>query len=159
MGVRGPAPKPRLEVVRDGGEVRSQHRSQLVVPPGAPLEPDWADEFGAGVALAELASAEWGRIVPALDAARALSGLDRSVLADHCVTWAQTVELVRLVAAHGYVAHTERGPVRNPELLALQSQRQRLATTSKALGLSPADRARISSGSVDVPLSPEGYTL
>lgn len=146
MGARGPAPKPRLAVVREGGKVRERHRSQPVVPHGAPVEPDWAGVYGLTPEAAELAHGEWVQIIPALDAARMLTGLDRSVIEDHCIARMQFVELVQRIASDGYQVMGDKGMVRNPDTLILGQVRARLSNTAKALGLSPADRARITSG-------------
>lgn len=161
MGARGPAPKPRLAVVREGGKVRSQHRSQPVVPPGAPSEPDWSAEFGVDDQMAGWASTEWARVVPAWDALRMLTSLDRAVLADHCVAWAQLRLLLTILADEGQFIERRDGKVTHPAMQQLSQVRARLAATAKALGLSPADRARLSTGGSgdDGGTSSEGFTV
>ena len=63
-----------------------------VLKPSTPREPDWREWVGAteaGKKLATRARDEWRRVVPELETAGTLSVVDRSMIADYCVTIAQ----------------------------------------------------------------------
>lgn len=152
MGARGPAPAPKLQVVREGRQVRPErHDDQLVLPATAPAEPRWAQVFpsvrgraAAAKRLRATASAEWRRIVPPLAAHRVLTEVDRTLLVDHCTACAELAECVRTVALEGHVILGANGWVRHPASMTAAQLRSSLSKTMVQLGLTPAARARMS---------------
>ncbi|MGB0963244.1 MAG: phage terminase small subunit P27 family [Mycobacterium sp.] len=63
-----------------------------LLEPSTPREPDWREWFGATKAaegLRKRAREEWRRVVPELEASGTLSVVDRSLIADYCVSMAQ----------------------------------------------------------------------
>lgn len=106
-------------------------------PPGVPAMPKW---------LKGEAAQEWRRVVPVLDAMGVLSTLDRAVLSDYCVTWAQIVRIERSLEADAAVVPGRAdigGTVRHPLWSVLNQLRQRLHKSCDLLGLAPAPRGRI----------------
>jgi P27 family predicted phage terminase small subunit len=171
VGARGPAGKPKLEVVRDGNpgkrsKAELEARGDALLPPEAPPEPDWSKWFTGGestivvldddgveqvgaVLDSELgrsvASTEWKTIVPALDTIGRLATIDLGVLAEHCICTARIAQLERVISREGVSVRTERGFAKNPAVTAVNQYRTQLRYSLVQLMLTPAARARLGS--------------
>lgn len=153
MGKRGPAPAPKLQVVREGRKLRPErHEDQVVLPPIAPTEPAWTTVFPAvrgqlerPKRLRKWAAEEWARIVPPLNSRAILATVDHSVLLDHCTAWAELQECVRTISREGHIIDGAVGPTRHPATMTAAQLRTQLAKTTVQLGLTPAARARMTS--------------
>jgi P27 family predicted phage terminase small subunit len=154
MGARGPASKPTLQVVREGNpghKAMDELDRQVVLPPGAPDEPDWRTWFPAMSGrnskdhqlARDLCRAQWRKLVPPLDAAGVLAEVDGQVLVDHCICWARIVLGERVISAEGFSSEGERGTVKNPAVTAVNQYRTQLRYTLVQLGLTPAARSRL----------------
>lgn len=97
----------------------------------------------------DVARAEWRRIVPPLDRVGVLATVDRALLVDHCITWAQVDMCVRDIAEHGIWTHGERGAVKNPAATALNQMRSQLRWTCSELGLTPPSRDQLEGAAGD----------
>jgi P27 family predicted phage terminase small subunit len=112
-------------------------------PPGVPEMPNW---------LCGEAAAEWGRIIPILDAMGVLSLLDRAVIADYCTVWSQLVRVERELSGADVLTETRsdsEGMVKNPLWSVANQLRQRFDRKCEMLGLAPGPRGRL-----DVPEKP-----
>lgn len=155
MGRRGPAAASRLEVVREGRRLRPEiHDDHLLLPPAAPAEPNWSMVLPSATGqtarpkrLRVWAHEEWERIVPPLNARGILAEVDHAVIVDHCVAWAELRECIRTLSLEGHVIQGKDSMVRHPASMTAAQLRTALAKTGVQLGLSPADRARLTSPS------------
>lgn len=179
MGARGPAPRPKLQILKEGnptGMTLDHIDRQVELDPAAPDEPDWArwfpdlphlDDEGVTAAALELhddrqaeaelcrqaAAGEWERIVPELDGRGYIARVDLTVLADHCVTVARIEAAERDITLRGTWVMSERGAVRNPSISAANQYRAHLRHTMTHLYLTPVARARALAG---VPTGDDG---
>ena len=163
MGARGPARRPKLQVVREGNP---DHRGNadleggMRLRPEAPRRPDWRQWFPVvrGENADELkrcrndATDEWERIVPPLDAQGLRSAVDRTLLVVHCVTVARLNQLERRISLEGPRQESERGWTRNGNVTTVMQYRSNLKWTVAQLGLSPVARDSITP-------SPEGSPM
>lgn len=145
MGARGPKPKPvTLKVLAGNPGKRPSGPPPPRFTQGCPGKPTW---------MSKEAGAEWGRIVPELEAAGLLSIADRAALAAYCQAWAELVETTKVVELEGRV-HKEpvqnaRGEVIGYKLKAhpaVRLQRDAFNRVRQFLvefGLSPAARGRV----------------
>lgn len=171
MGARGPAPRPKLQILREGnptGLAKAKIERQVELDPAAPVEPDWAAWFpdlepvgdDADPTLAALvedrqaeaelhrlhATEEWDRVVPPLDAKGYLAAVDATALADYCVTVARVLGFERDITLRGTWVMSERGAVRNPSISAANQYRAHLRHLMTNLYLTPVARARALAG-------------
>lgn len=149
MGLRGPAPAPKLKVVREGAKVRGIHENQVVAPPKAPSEPLWSEYFGRKRKLAERASSQWRLVVPALDAMGVLAEVDLSVLELMCVSYARWQEVEANISKLGTSIEGRTGPVRNPDVVVSTGLMNTIRACQVQLGLTPAARSRMQAPKVD----------
>jgi P27 family predicted phage terminase small subunit len=144
MGARGPAPKPRLQVIREGNPGKQKLRDGVKLPPAQSMaEPDWSSLLpGEDVAQAR-ASEEWRRVVPVLIRSSGLADIDRAVVLDYCVTVVRLEQCERRISAEGLIVEGQRGPCRNPLTTVAAQYRTQLKTYVGELGLSPSARGRL----------------
>lgn len=151
MGSRGPAPKPTLQIIREGNpgqHPKSRLERGLRLPPAAPPEPDWTVRFGPVRGKPELtedakrarerARREWRLIVPVLDAMGLLANVDATVLEDWCTLAARLDQCEREITRRGLIL--EDTGRRNPATMAAQAIRQRMGRLEGQLGLTPLAR-------------------
>lgn len=159
MGARGPAPRPKLQILKEGNPTRLTREKidrQVELPPTAPEEPDWADWFppvpdeAERSADAELgrrrAGQEWAAIVPLLAGRGYLAEVDATVLAEHCVVVARVLLGERDITRNGIWVPGERGAQKNPSVTAVNQYRTQLRHTMAQLYLTPVARARALAG-------------
>ena len=94
------------------------------------------------------AKREWVRVCGELDALGLLQSVDRAVLAAHCQAWARWVECEQYLTKHGLVQWVEskaNGSYRQqqPEVVIGQKYYQLMLSAASKLGISPADRSRV----------------
>lgn len=169
-GSRGPAPKPVLRVLKTGNpgkKAKDELERQVVLPPGAPAEPDWSLWFpGADVkvtgtgdeakaqraAVAELRQcvdvcrSTWASTVSVLDSQGFLATVDGAALTDLCVSQARLMLLERDISAVGVAVEGERGAQKNPSVTAVNQYRTHLRWLWTQFYLTPAARARGNGG-------------
>lgn len=151
MARPGPAPKPRLQVVREGNPGRRPVKEGLKLPPKAPAEPDWREWFTvtSGPRSDEnqvcrgIARATWRHVVPVLDAQGLLATIDATVLADLCVCVARIRLCERDISRRGLWVMGERGAVKNPSVTAANQYRTQLKFYVAELGLAPSSRGSL----------------
>jgi P27 family predicted phage terminase small subunit len=152
MGARGPAPRPKLQVVKEGNpnrKPRAKLDTQVVLPPGAPAEPDWSHWFPSTpeteseskLAIAE-AKKTWATVVPLLDAQGFSALLDADPLTDLCVCQARLLLAERDISFNGVAVAGERGVQKNPSVTAANQIRTHLHALWKQFYMTPASRAR-----------------
>lgn len=145
----GPAPKPRLRVVKEGNPSKRPLRPEAKLPPKRPAEPRWDELFplaGDAKHKAETkrcrvrARAVWRLTVEILDRHGLIAEIDGIALQDVAVVNAQLEMTNRAIAREGLTIVTEHGRVRNPATTAAAQLRSALAKYVANLGLSPAAR-------------------
>jgi len=159
MGARGPAPRPKLQILKEGNPTRMTRDHidrQVELPPSAPDEPDWADWFppvpdeAERSADAEAARAraarEWAAIVPLLAGRGYLAEVDGLVLSELCITAARILLLERDITRNGASVDGERGKQKNPAVTAVNQYRTHLRHLMTQLYLTPVARARALAG-------------
>lgn len=133
----GPPRKPKAMAELDGNPGKRPYNDIPEPRKGAPKPPHW---------LKDEALAEWGRIVPELEAIGMLSVVDRAALTAYVSAWATFVEATKDIEQRGVVVPSARdddGMVKNPSV---QMQRDALAqikTWCIEFGLTPAARGKI----------------
>lgn len=149
---RGPKPKPRLTVVREGNpghSTKAELEAGIELPPSTPFEPDWLEVMAGDDAEDELgrryAKAEWDRVVPVLDAVGVLASIDQALVVDHCLTVGRVVMCERDISRKGISVKGERGFQKNPSVTAAAQYRAHLRYTQSVLGLTPSSRASLRS--------------
>lgn len=153
MGKRGPAARPRLQVVREGNpgkKSKAELAAQVVLPPEAPAEPDWSRWFPTGGNDDRLCKAAakrtWDNVVKMLDAQGFLAQVDLEALTDLCVCEARLLQLERDISRNGVSTEGERGAQKNPSVTAANQYRTHLRHLRVQFYMSPAARARATSG-------------
>jgi P27 family predicted phage terminase small subunit len=147
MAVRGPKPKPALQVVREGNPGRRAVKDSVVLSPSDLLEPDWEDWFpGGGSESARAcltAKRLWTKLAPTLSRSVGLVGEQQETLVEYCITYARIEQGERDISLTGMVVTTERGQVKNAWTAPLNQYRSHLRSLIGELGLSPASATRI----------------
>lgn len=147
MGARGPAPKPPLQVVREGNPGKQKIREGVKLPPAQSMaEPDWTNLLPGETASQERASVEWRRVVPTLIRSAGLADVDRAVVVDYCVTVVRLEQCEKRISTEGLIVEGQRGPCRNPLTTVATQYRSQLKTYIGELGLSPSARGRLDTG-------------
>jgi P27 family predicted phage terminase small subunit len=94
--------------------------------------------------LSPEAKREWSRIVDGLPP-DLLTKVDRAMLAAFCQAWADWCEAVEDLRVNGWYYTTEKGyEGQRPAAAKMVKAREALVTLSGKIGLSPADRTRLS---------------
>lgn len=150
MGARGPAPRPVLQVIREGNPGRkalAELEPGIQPPPEAPGEPDWDEWFAGDKRGRFVAARAWSRMVPALDAQGVLTGMDADVLTDYCICLARLDECEQLVSRLGVTVINDRDAVvKNPAATIANQYRSRLKHLEGQLGMTPVARDRLKPG-------------
>ncbi|WP_395706993.1 phage terminase small subunit P27 family [Casimicrobium huifangae] len=138
MGLRGPAPKPTaLKVLEGNPGHRPLNKAEPKPDRTMPQCPAW---------LRPEAKAEWRRVAGKLHKAGILTSVDRAVLALYCQAWARWREAEEMIEASSQVIKSTKGGVyMNPWLSAAQAASKDVSACAAKLGMSPADRTRLSS--------------
>lgn len=87
-----------------------------------------------------VASEEWARVVPVLDARGRLAAVDRTLLVDYCTVVARIDQGERALSIEGLWVAGERGAQKNPWTTSLSQYRTQLKGYLAELGLSPGSR-------------------
>jgi P27 family predicted phage terminase small subunit len=93
--------------------------------------------------LGNKAKAEWQRVVPALEAAGVINGLDLQALQDYCLCVQRLAECEADVSKRGVLIDGDRGPVKNPALQLAREYRANVRQWCEAFGLTPSSRGRM----------------
>ncbi len=106
---------------------------------GVPTRPAW---------LLPEAKREWNRLVAELEPIGLLTKVDRATLAAFCQCWARYVEAEADITAGGIDYVTDKGfHGTRPSVGMTVKMLEKMATYGAKLGLSPADRTRLTVGS------------
>lgn len=104
-----------------------------------------ADAFGLEPPdfLDDVAKTEWRRVLPILEKADLVNGLDRAMLTKYAAAWSIYCRAVE--ATNGaLIVKTAQGQVyRNPAIVILKAAAADMFMASARLGLSPVDRQRL----------------
>lgn len=85
----------------------------------------------------------WDDVVAELSRLGLLKPIDEGALAAYCVTWQRFVDASEIVARTGLVLDTEKGPVKNPAVLIVESASKELRAWSAEFGLTPSSESRL----------------
>ncbi|MET0416411.1 MAG: phage terminase small subunit P27 family [Actinoplanes sp.] len=152
MGVPGPAPKPYLQVVREGNPAKRAVEPGVVLPAADLAEPDWLETFpavrektiqAANKRAREVARREWRRVVPVLKASAGLAEVDAQLVHDYCVCVARVDQCERELSTNGLLMPGERGWQKNGATTIVGQYRTQLRAYIGELGLSPSSRTRL----------------
>lgn len=152
MGTPGPAPKPYLQVVREGNPGKRPVEPGVVLPPSELEEPDWLQTFPAVRAkdvqaanrrAREVARREWRRVVPVLRHSAGLAAVDAQLVHDYCVCVARIDQCERELSTTGLLILGERGWQKNGATTIVGQYRTQLRAYIGELGLSPSARTRL----------------
>ena len=160
MGTPGPAPKPYLQVVREGNPGKRPVEAGVILPAADLEEPDWLETFpavrdktiqGANRRAREVARREWRRVAPVLKQSAGLAEVDTNLLHDYCVCVARIDQCERELSTSGLLLAGERGWQKNGATTIVGQYRTQLRAYIGELGLSPSARTRLtpSKGSDD----------
>ncbi|SDO29469.1 phage terminase, small subunit, putative, P27 family [Halomonas shengliensis] len=134
----GRKPKPtHLKAVQGNAGKRKVNEDE---PQGeelteAPAPPEWMDPIG---------QAAWRELAPWLVKVKILTGSDLHVLETYCEAYATWRAAVEEVARTGLTVETAMGGIsKNPALTAKNEAHRQMTVSGSALGLTPADRARL----------------
>lgn len=141
------SPKPlpsNLRLLQGRGNGRDSGGRVIKPTPGfvrlPPTRPDW---------LTGEARRMWDDVVAELSRLQLLKPLDEGALTAYCLTWQRLCEASAIVTRTGLVLETEKGPVKNPAVLILESASKELRAWSAEFGLTPSAEARL--GKTDAP--------
>jgi P27 family predicted phage terminase small subunit len=152
MGTPGPAPKPYLQVVREGNPGQRKVEPGVVLPPADLDEPDWLDTFpivpdpdeqAVNRRAREVARREWRRVAPVLKHSAGLAEVDATLLHDYCVCVARIDQCEREISTGGLLIKGERGWQKNGATTIVGQYRTQLRSYIGELGLSPSARTRL----------------
>jgi P27 family predicted phage terminase small subunit len=96
------------------------------------------------VVVRDIAAGLWRRNAPTLARSVGLVREQQETLVDYCVTYARIVQGERALSRDGVIVTTERGPVKNGWVTALNQYRSHFRSLTGELGLSPSSAARLS---------------
>lgn len=132
---RKPTPKAILQL--RGSRIRGPHaKGGIDVEPGVPPAPVW---------LGELATAEWNRIVPMLEASRIMSERHQQTLAAYCDAFADMVLADQELREHGATVVDDRGRASNhPAWTRKRDARTAMLKFAAEFGLTASALARVS---------------
>lgn len=150
MGKRGPKPKPKLLRMLEGNPGR-----HALMPDEADITPGMPAVKPSAVAMDELASLEWDRLVACMPR-ELYSAADTSVLAAYSLAWSMLVKSQADIDAFGVVTlerketTSENGSVtitekrkKNPAVDTWKIAADQIHRCADKLGLSPGVRARL----------------
>lgn len=137
----GPAPKPtKLKLLEGNPGHQRINRKEPQPAEGIQSRPEW---------LLPEAKREWVRVCGHLEAIGLLAVVDRGVLAAYCQAWARWVEAEQYITQHGATMQVESKAngvydQPRPQVAMAQKYYQLMLSAGAKLGLSPADRTRLS---------------
>ncbi len=136
MGRRGPPPKPSA-LKKLQGTYRKDRAARNEIEPkkGCPDRPTGLDK---------IARERWDLLAPQLVELGVLTLVDGSVLEGFCRHYSRAVQADRAIDKHGMIVETPFGPKLNPAVRVSRESWTVLNQLGSKLGLSPADRARLS---------------
>lgn len=132
-------PRPaKPAAIKDLEGNRSKESSDVANPEprkGAPTPPAW---------LKDEALAEWGRVVPELEAIGLLSVVDRAALTAYCESWATFADATKDIHARGTIVEGRDGNlVKNPSVSMQRDALGQIKAWVSEFGLTPSSRARM----------------
>jgi P27 family predicted phage terminase small subunit len=134
---KGRKPTPKSILKLRGSRVRGPHKAGIDAPPGVPPAPAW---------LSELASSEWHRIVPMLEASKVMSPRHQQTLAAYCDSFADMVQADQELKANGTTLIDDKGRVSNhPAWMRKRDARNQMLKFASEFGLTASALARVSS--------------
>ena len=137
----GPAPKPtRIRALEGNPGKRAMNRREPQSTRGIQSRPEW---------LLPEAKREWGRICGELESLGVLTAVDRGVLAAYCQAWARWAAFEQFITENGETQVIEskaNGTYEQPRPQVAMAHKyyQLMMTAAGKLGISPADRSKIS---------------
>ena len=137
----GRPPKPtKLKLLEGNPGQRHINTREPEYPEGIKSRPEW---------LLPEAKREWVRICGYLESVGLLAVVDRGVLTAWCQAWARWVECERYITEHGVTQQVESKTNGNyeqarPQVKMGQEYFKLMMSAAGRLGLSPADRTRLS---------------
>lgn len=133
--MRGRTPKPVEQKIREGNPGRRKLPAPLeLAGPGLEKPSD----------LPAAAALLWDEIVPILDAANILNGIDRAALTVLCVQWARVEAARKVIAQEGMFALGSTGQIiEHPAVGTERSGTQLFIRVAEQFGITPVARARI----------------
>jgi P27 family predicted phage terminase small subunit len=147
------APKPYLQVVREGNPGRRPLNPGVVLPIEDIPEPDWSETFppvrgdkavqDENRRAREVARREWRLVAPVLKHRAGLTDVDANLLRDYCICVARIDQCERNLSRNGLLMFGERGWVKNGASTIVAQYRGQLKTYIGELGLSPSSRTRL----------------
>lgn len=107
----------------------------FATPAGVPLKPDW-------ITAKPIASAKWDEVIEELWAIPGLlTRLDGDALSLYCDAWQQYHDASALIAAHGMVAHSDKGGCyQHPAVGIANKAREQIIKIGGLYGLTPPSR-------------------
>ncbi|MFD7318483.1 phage terminase small subunit P27 family [Streptomyces sp. NPDC059883] len=151
-------PRPAIQWAREGNPSKAGISEGVVAPHAILAEPDWVEVFpfspdtaveSANVRCRDVASQEWRRIVPVLEAVGAIGEVDHTTVKDTCVCVARIDQAERDLSERGLMVTAERGTVKNGAATIAAQYRTQLARYIREFGLSPSARAAITAPESD----------
>ncbi|MEE8473552.1 MAG: phage terminase small subunit P27 family [Dehalococcoidia bacterium] len=141
MGLPGRPPKPRELRALAGN---AGHRSMDEDPPkpkaGRPPKPELVEDD-------PVASQEWDRVIPLIEAMRILGEEDGTALAAYCILYSRWTQAEKQVQTSGITITVVTGTgvrvVKNPAVTIAEKALSQLAGFIAEFGLSPQARSRI----------------
>lgn len=134
---KGRKPTPKSILKLRGSRVRGPHKAGIDAPTGVPPAPAW---------LSEVASAEWHRIVPMLEASKVMSPRHQQTLAAYCDSFADMVQADQELKANGTTLLDDKGRVTNhPAWTRKRDARNQMLKFASEFGLTASALARVSS--------------
>ena len=134
---KGRKPTPKSILKLRGSRVRGPHKAAIDAPAGVPPAPAW---------LSELASAEWHRIVPMLEASKVMSPRHQQTLAAYCDSFADMVQADQELKANDPTVVDDKGRKTNhPAWMRKRDARNQMLKFAAEFGLTASAMARVSS--------------
>lgn len=137
MGKRGPKPKPKALVILDGNAGRKP-----IIPDELEVRCDMPAVKPDIVALDDVASAEWDRVLAAMPP-NLCNALDVNVLAQYALAWSILAQCQHEIRENGLTAWRESGPSVAPSFTMWKAATETLLKCGDRLGLNPSTRSRL----------------
>ncbi len=137
----GPSPKPtKIRALEGNPSRRPLNKREPKIVAGIQSRPEW---------LLPEAKREWVRVCGELESIGLLTAGDRGVLAAYCQAWARWVTLEQFITENGETQTVEskaNGTYEQarPQVAMAQKWFQLMMTALSKLGISPADRSKVS---------------
>ncbi|WP_233518458.1 phage terminase small subunit P27 family [Streptomyces corynorhini] len=151
-------PMSAVQRAREGNPSKKPIKEGVIIPRAILTEPDWGEVFktssdpaveSANERCRKVASVEWRRVVPVLEAAAGIGEVDHATVKDLCVCVARIDQAERDLSERGLMVTAERGTVKNGAATIAAQYRTQLARYIRELGLSPSARTAITAPESD----------